>query len=348
MNNRIFFIGPIDKNNIPIGGQIAKCQEVEFYLNENKIPCDLLDTYGKSKAHLGLKIFLSSIFDRKSFFLIALSSKSAVIVAIILAITFSLKRSGYMVVGNWFPTFIKKRRYLFPVLKRFKFITTEGISTSRELRDLGLPNTYYHPNFKRKIFNLDFKSFEISDKDVVRILFLSRVCSDKGVDLAIEAVNKINESKVFKYNLEIDIYGKIDPFYKSKFNSLLNSSEHVRYCGEIDLKVSENYEYLADKEYYCFVFPTIYIGEGFAGVFIDCMTLGIPVICTEWNLNSEIITNYKNGLIVDHNANSIKDGISWMLLNLKMRNQMANNQLMNRENFESKVVLSDILRLYAY
>jgi len=348
MNNRIIFIGPIDKKNIPIGGQIAKCQEVEFYLNENRIPCDLLDTYGKSKAHLGLKIFITSILDRKSFILIALSSKSAVIVSIILAITFSLKRTGYMVVGNWFPTFIKKRRYLFPVLKRFKFITTEGISTSRELRDLGLLNTHHHPNFKRTIFNLDFKSYEISDKKVVRTLFLSRVCSDKGVHLAIEAVNKINESKLFKFTLEIDIYGKIDPFYKSKFNSLLTSSDHVRYCGEIDLKEIENYEYLANKEYYCFLFPTTYIGEGFAGVFIDCMTLGIPVICTDWNLNSEIITNYTNGLIVGHNVTSFKDGISCMLLNLKMRNQMANNQLMNRENFDSKVVLSNILKLYAY
>ena len=346
VNKKIIFIGPINKGNIPVGGQVSKCQEVEHYLKDSKIHYSVIDTYQKPKVFLGLKVLVSTLKDRKSDILIALSSKSALYLAIFLWFTFSLKRTGYMVIGNWFPIFIKKNRFFFTLLNRFKFITTEGLSTQRELHECGLLNIHYHPNFKRKYFYNDIKPYELLNKKVVKILYLSRICKDKGVDIAVEAINKINSLNKFNFDVEIDIYGGIDPTYKSHFDALVTCSGYAHYCGEIDLKKSINYDFLVSKEYFCFVFPTSYIGEGFAGVFIDCMTIGVPIICTDWNLNNEIIKNFENGLIVDRDAASFGDGICWMLSNLEKRNQMANNQFILRQNFETNVVLKDMLKLF--
>ncbi len=47
------------------------------------------------------------------------------------------------------------------------------------------------------------------------------------------------------------------------------------------------------------LFPTYWKGEGFPGVIIDAFVAGLPVIATDWNMNTEIIEDGVNGFIIE-------------------------------------------------
>ena len=62
------------------------------------------------------------------------------------------------------------------------------------------------------------------------------------------------------------------------------------------------------------LFPTFFYGEGFAGIFIDAFIAGLPVIATDWSLNSEIVTDGETGIIVQNrSAEKLADAIECLI-----------------------------------
>jgi glycosyltransferase involved in cell wall biosynthesis len=60
----------------------------------------------------------------------------------------------------------------------------------------------------------------------------------------------------------------------------------------------------------------MYYGEGFPGAIIDSMIMGLPVIATDWNLNSEIVDDNKTGLIIEpNNIDALQDAIKTFVNN---------------------------------
>jgi len=46
------------------------------------------------------------------------------------------------------------------------------------------------------------------------------------------------------------------------------------------------------------IFPTYWKGEGFPGVLVDAFVAGLPVIASDWNMNTEVIRHNQNGLVI--------------------------------------------------
>ncbi len=46
------------------------------------------------------------------------------------------------------------------------------------------------------------------------------------------------------------------------------------------------------------LFPTYWRGEGFPGVVLDANIAGVPIIASDWNLNTEVIENNQTGIII--------------------------------------------------
>ena len=71
---------------------------------------------------------------------------------------------------------------------------------------------------------------------------------------------------------------------------------------------SAGYDTLAS--YDVMLFPTYWHGEGFPGIIIDAFIAGLPVIATDWNLNSSLIQNGYNGMIIPvHNVDALVDSM---------------------------------------
>mgnify|MGYP002239410386 CR=1 FL=1 len=45
------------------------------------------------------------------------------------------------------------------------------------------------------------------------------------------------------------------------------------------------------------LFPTYWYGEGFPGIVMDAYIAGLPLIASDWNINTEVITE-KTGIII--------------------------------------------------
>lgn len=167
------------------------------------------------------------------------------------------------------------------------YVETEDCADG--MQRLGIKNTCLLKNFKR-IQPLS-EPIEYAE-DVYRFCTFSRVTEKKGITEAIRAVELINREIGYE-KCKLDIYGQVDPAYRSRFKSLLENSKSVKYKGVVDSKDSVNIL----KNYYCLLFPTKYQSEGIPGTLIDGFAAGLPVICSNWVRCSQIIKDGENGLV---------------------------------------------------
>ena len=106
----------------------------------------------------------------------------------------------------------------------------------------------------------------------------------KGVEDAINAVNKINE-KMGDVVYHLDIYGPIDDGYQDRFDKLQKSfPSNVRYLGTVDS--SKSVEVI--KDYFALLFPTRFYTEGIPGTLIDACAAGVPVITSLWVNHADV------------------------------------------------------------
>lgn len=162
-----------------------------------------------------------------------------------------------------------------------------------ELEKQGVNNMSYLPNFK-KFQMLSLKDIKhISNDGIIKLCIFSRISEDKGVKDAIETVIELNELQS-KNIFTLDIYGNVQQNFKEVFFELLKQRpDLVKYCGV----AAHNEATQILNNYDCLLFPTRFFGEGFPGTVVDAFSAGLPVIATDWHANSEIIENYKTGLI---------------------------------------------------
>ena len=121
------------------------------------------------------------------------------------------------------------------------------------------------------------------------MLFFSRVCKEKGVEIAIEAHRILQK----KHHIIFDIYGPIEKNYKETFAKLLKNTTNVNYKG---ILAPNNYEtYNIIENYDFMVFPTIFKNEGFAGSIIDSYIAGVPIIASFWENGRGLIKEEETG-----------------------------------------------------
>jgi|SaaInl1SG_22_DNA_1037389.scaffolds.fasta_scaffold17990_2 glycosyltransferase involved in cell wall biosynthesis len=145
-------------------------------------------------------------------------------------------------------------------------------------QNLGYKNCVWIPN-SRKPQTIKKRTF------TKKFVFISRVVTCKGVNEIIEIIQSLPKDYL------IDFYGPLD----SKNYSLKYFQEkNISYKGIIKsdnvVSVLNNYDVL--------LLPTYCYGEGYPGVIIEALSLGIPVITTRFNSIPEIIQHNYNGCLI--------------------------------------------------
>ena len=200
------------------------------------------------------------------------------------------RKLHYVVIGGWLPEMTKNKKWLAYFLKKFNGIYVETSSMKSTLEEQGFKNIFIMPNFKDLPILTD-KELVYTTKKPFAFCTFSRVMKEKGIEDAIDVINKLNEQA--KHTIAtLDIYGKIDDNYKGRFNKLKDSfPPYIKYKGIIP--PNKSVEIL--KNYFALLFPTYYPTEGIPGTLIDAYCAGVPVITALWKNYKDVFTENKTG-----------------------------------------------------
>lgn len=290
-----------------------------------------LDTHGWQKSPIKLLWKILQLTKNCKHIIILPAANGIKVFAPLFALFSKLHnvRLHYMVIGGWLPEMLQVNLWLLKPLKAFTGIYVETNSMKQKLNELGLHNIYIVPNFK-DLRILTKAEFVYSTQPPYKFCIFSRVVKEKGIEDAIEAINKINEEHN-KALCCLDIYGQIDPNYMDEFEKILaNAPNYIQYKGEVAF--DQTVDVL--KNYYALLFPTYYPGEGFAGTVLDAFASGIPVIASDWRYNSEIIKNGETGFIFNtHDIDGLKQYILEVLKNKDQYKKMKLHCVEQAQNF---------------
>lgn len=195
-------------------------------------------------------------------------------------------------IGGSLDELVERQPSLRRHLNCFSVNWVESEQLKSRLETLGVKNVEYLPNFKR-LSCVPEDSLTSACPEQFRFCTFSRVNEAKGIGRACQAVIDINQ-KYGCVKAKLDIYGPIEENYDVVMDQFIRSANGaIAYYGVVPAEKSV--ETLAGA--YALLFPTTFRGEGFPGTVIDAFSSGLPVIATDWHLNSEIIEHGRTGFL---------------------------------------------------
>lgn len=245
----------------------------------------------------------------------------------------------YVVIGGWLPEFLKKKKRLSRLLKKFDRIYVETKGMKSALEEQGFGNVCVMPNCKNlKILQKSELVYPTSEP--YKLCTFSRVMKEKGIENAIEAVRRVNDG-FGRTVFTLDIYGQVDEGQRGWFDGIrADFPDSVRYRGVVPF--DRSVETL--KDYFALLFPTRYAGEGFAGTLIDAMAAGVPVVASDWKYNGEVVIHGQTGVILqDYDAEKLIDQLKSMKENPTAWNSMKETTLDEAGKYTPRAVVQALL-----
>lgn len=166
------------------------------------------------------------------------------------------------------------------------------------------------------------KKLHIKNRKII-FTFVGRLCSEKGIDKFIEAMQKLKEKKNIEYIIVGDNFlgSKIEDSYIAHLKDLAKGlKDRIHFTGYV--KNDDMYKLYSISD--CVVIPT-QVEETFSVVALEAMSMGCPVIASNSGGLSEILSN-KCAVFIQRNDFFVKN-LSIEILKLskskKMREKMG-------------------------
>jgi glycosyltransferase involved in cell wall biosynthesis len=175
-------------------------------------------------------------------------------------------------------------------------------------------------------------SFNRNRKFEKKIVFISRLEPDKGVPEVIKAAELLPDGYT------IDAYGPIDvKFYNSNpFEGTKVNYKGILHHNDIIKTIDENNLLLM---------PTYIDREGYPGVIIEALSVGVPVITTDCCVMREMITDKYNGLIIEpRSGKALADAI--LHFNENNYDTYQKNAYKSFATFNSEIVFKKFIDIY--
>lgn len=191
----------------------------------------------------------------------------------------------------------------------------------------GIVDSIWLPNARKPVLEkLEEKKYS------KRFIFISRVIPEKGINEILEATEDLPNEYV------VDIYGPIDERYlkenhfigkKAKYKGVLNPSDVI--------DVLKTYDVL--------LLPSWFKGEGYPGIIIEALSLGMPVISTDWISIPEIIEDGFNGKLIEiKNSEQLRQAM--LDFNEDNFQTYRENALKSFSQFNSDLVFEKVKKSY--
>lgn len=281
MTKKLLLVGPkLTNDTQTIGGTTILMDFFEKYLKKNQIEYKLIESNKYRSEALNFLYIFSKVFTNIARYDIIIGNAALnflryvspllVILAKLFKKKYVLRKFGGSLDlvyrnANW----LERKTYDFTFCKS-DLIFAETLLIKEFLEIKFATCVEWFPNCRERQ-KLQKKNFQ------KRFVFLSHVKEEKGV-FEILKVNTIDD-------ISIDIYGPIHD---------KNIKLDVYYKGVVDPKdvISKL------SEYDVLVLPTYWHGEGYPGIILEALSLGIPVVSTNHRAIPEIIDDGSNGFLI--------------------------------------------------
>lgn len=172
-------------------------------------------------------------------------------------------------------------------------------------------NTFWFPNVRSK------SSFRTSNTFNKKFVFIGHISKEKGIQEILEIAYDLGE-------VTIDLYGPLVDFEEKELNignvhykGILKSDEVLKILSSYDVLVLPSYR------------------EGYPGVVLEALSVGMPVIATALEGIKEIVANDSGILIEMKNSKELKKAI--LSFNDGNYTSFSSNALKEFENFDSDI-----------
>lgn len=241
------------------------------------------------------------------------------------------------------PDVVKKFTKLFA--NSCSYIISPSGLAKRELRKYGvtkpitvIPHGLDLTNYTKGDSTFLHKKAKIP-KDNKILLFVGRLGKEKSIELLLKSFRIIHESMP---NTSFVLVGE-GPQRKVLENLAqeLGISKNIHFFGEIDYKKIPSVFHSADL--FLFSSKTETLGK----VIIEAMAAGLPVVTLNIAPFKEMITQGKEGFLVQFNAASIARAALSILQDDKLQNEMSQNAKIKAETFSINNIIMKIESIYA-
>ncbi|WP_320932295.1 glycosyltransferase [Hungatella effluvii] len=175
------------------------------------------------------------------------------------------------------------------LMKRVGSTWVESQTMIERLNNIDIKNVYLFPNCRED----EGACLPRKNTGKLKLVYFSKICEEKGMDLVIEAFDKIEQIAT------LDIYGEVDASYKDRFEEFLKIFNSVRYHG---IFKDSTLVYQELNKYDAIILLTHWIGEGVPGALIESKMAGITAIVSDWNYNKEVVLDGEEGIVLKRNS----------------------------------------------
>ena len=330
---RVCIIGHFGHGETLLNGQTVKTKivtkEIVKELGKKEVSC--IDTHGGFSALKNvMKQSINALKYHKNVIIMPAENGLRIFAPILLILNVIFHRKlHYVVIGGWLPQFLKKRKCLSFFLKKFDYIYVEANDMKVQLEKKGFNNVFVVPNCKELVI-LKNEDLLYDETEPYKLCTFSRVMKEKGIE------DLIAVSKLLPSNYTLDIYGEIK---EDKYRNINFNESGITYHGVVSseqvLKTLVEYDLLLLPSY----------REGYPGIIIEAMSVGIPCVSTYAGGIPEIVEDGYNGrLVIPGDVDAIKQAI--LSINATNYSQYSGNALKKfEEEFESDKTNKRILEI---
>lgn len=139
------------------------------------------------------------------------------------------------------------------------------------------------------------KVYSIKDSENIKLLYVGQLTKEKGIHVAIETIDYLVNVLKIK-NVILDVFGDGLDQFKKQLENIIYSKGIENYVNFRGTKTRELLLHLYN-DYDVLLFPSIW-EEPFAGVLIESLSQGLPIVASKTGGTSEIISDGFNGILV--------------------------------------------------
>ncbi len=178
----------------------------------------------------------------------------------------------------------------------------------------------------------------LSDEFVV--LYVGRLCHQKGTDLLMEACTKLRDEG---RNLRMVVAGPLGQFGLKDDNGFarLIEQHNVMYLGAVDEEVLPSIYNIADV----FAMPTR-IYEMFGMAAIEAQACGKPVVCSNHGGLPEVISESSGSLFRSGDSTDLAQKLRTLMDDTAMRRRFSEEAERNAKRFAWETITDDLFQVY--
>lgn len=327
---KILYIGRISEKRKILDGVTIKARILQNELNKNNkyVKTVDVDNWNKKIFSTGVKMIFS--YFNCDEIVICTSSPGASRFLKFLKLVRNKKNVYYFVSGGNLYKKIEDKTYPIDLYKNLYKIYVESQYMKEKFIEFGLTQTELKYNFRNP--KIKFEQIK-STLNPVKFVFWGRVIKDKGIEQAIELINKLTHNE---NSVELYIYGQVENDYLK--NLKIEKYDNIYYMGTINPDGKSEYEIL--HKYDIFIFPTEHDGEGLPGALIDAYISGLCVVASNWMYAHEYIKDDYNGIIFEYkNYDDMFQKVLKLINNKEKIDFYKRNSLVESEKYIIKNIM---------